>query len=205
MKWFRRSESNESPKSFNPLSLFGGGKEPAAPQGSGEESGPNPAAGGEPSPQPTEEKASSPAPASKQPSETPPESAQNQDETRKPEGAAAGAEPAPPQQKELTPEQKKLQESVTEVLKTVYDPEIPVNIHDLGLIYGIDVDENNHVHIRMTLTAPNCPAAQTLPSEVQFKAEQVDGVKSAEVDITFDPPWSPEKMSDSAKLALNIM
>jgi len=177
MKWFRRSESNESPKSFNPLSLFGGGKEPAAPQGSGEESGPNPAAGGEPSPQPTEEKPSSPAP----------------------------AEPAPPQQKELAPEQKKLQESVTEVLKTVYDPEIPVNIHDLGLIYGIDVDESSHVHIRMTLTAPNCPAAQTLPSEVQFKAEQVDGVKSAEVDITFDPPWSPEKMSDSAKLALNIM
>jgi FeS assembly SUF system protein len=100
---------------------------------------------------------------------------------------------------------KQLEEKVAEVLKTCYDPEIPVNIYELGLIYGVDVKPEGDVLITMTLTAPNCPAAQSLPAEVKAKAESVAGVKSAEVEIVFDPPWTPQKMTDSAKLVLNIL
>jgi FeS assembly SUF system protein len=98
-----------------------------------------------------------------------------------------------------------LEEQVVTVLKDIYDPEIPVNIYELGLIYGVDAPPDGNVKIKMTLTAPNCPAAQSLPAEVKDKSEAVDGVNSADVEVTFDPPWKPELMSDAAKLALNIL
>jgi FeS assembly SUF system protein len=94
---------------------------------------------------------------------------------------------------------------IIDVIKTCYDPEIPVNIFELGLIYDIKVDAEDHAHVKMTLTAPNCPAAQSLPSEVKHKIEAMDEIKSASVEIVFDPPWNPNKMSDSAKLVLNIL
>ena len=102
-------------------------------------------------------------------------------------------------------ETKTLNEKVIETLKTVYDPEIPVNIYELGLIYDIRIEHARKVHIKMTLTSPNCPAAQSLPGEVKRKTKLVEGVTDAHVEITFDPPWTPENMNDSAKLILNIL
>lgn len=100
---------------------------------------------------------------------------------------------------------EEIEAGIVDALRTVYDPEIPVNIYELGLIYGVDVKPEGDVLITMTLTAPNCPAAQSLPAEVKAKAEGVEGVKSAEVEIVFDPPWTPQRMTDSAKLVLNIL
>lgn len=102
-------------------------------------------------------------------------------------------------------EKKELEEEIVEAIQTCYDPEIPVDIYKLGLIYGIDVGDDGDVKIRMTLTSPNCPAAQSLPEEVKRKTAEVEGVQSAEVEIVFDPPWTPEKMDDAAKLVLNIL
>ena len=97
-----------------------------------------------------------------------------------------------------------VQEKIVAALKTCFDPEIPVNIHELGLIYGIDVQESGDVEIRMTLTSPACPVAGTLPPEVQAKVAGVPGVKSAKVDVVWDPPWSPERMSEAAKVQLGM-
>lgn len=97
---------------------------------------------------------------------------------------------------------QELQEKIIEQLRTVYDPEIPVNIYDLGLIYNIDVDPSGAVAVRMTLTAPACPAAEMLPPEVESKIKSIEGVTSAKVEVVWDPPWSPEKMSEAAKLQL---
>jgi FeS assembly SUF system protein len=94
---------------------------------------------------------------------------------------------------------------IIDVIKTCYDPEIPVNIYELGLIYGVNVNDEGHAHVTMTLTAPNCPAAQSLPNEVKFKVEAMDEIKSANVEIVFDPTWTPNRMSDAAKLTLNIL
>jgi FeS assembly SUF system protein len=106
----------------------------------------------------------------------------------------------------MSEEQKQaLEAEITAALETVYDPEIPVDIYKMGLIYGIDISDAADVKIRMTLTSPNCPAAQSLPEEVRSKAAAIEGVNSAEVDIVFDPPWTPEKMDDAAKLTLNIL
>lgn len=104
-----------------------------------------------------------------------------------------------------TEEKDELREEVIAALQDVYDPEIPVDIYKLGLIYDVDVADDADVKIRMTLTTPNCPAAQSLPQEVKTKSEEVEGVNSAEVEVVFDPPWSPEKMDDAAKLTLNIL
>jgi FeS assembly SUF system protein len=93
-----------------------------------------------------------------------------------------------------------LESQVVEVLRTVYDPEIPVNIYDLGLVYGVDVKPTGDVHIRMTLTSPACPVAESLPPEVKSRVEVIPAVNQAEVEIVWDPPWSPEKMSEAAKL-----
>lgn len=93
---------------------------------------------------------------------------------------------------------------VIEALATVYDPEIPVNIYELGLIYDIIVDANAVVGIRMTLTAPACPAAQTLPVEVEHKIRRIPGVADVKVDVVWDPPWDRDRMSDAAKMALGI-
>ena len=98
-----------------------------------------------------------------------------------------------------------LGENVVKVLKTIYDPEIPVDIYELGLIYDVMVNEDNEVKILMTLTSPNCPVAESLPKEVEDKTASIAGVKSAEVEITFDPPWSKDLMSEEAKLELGML
>ncbi len=94
---------------------------------------------------------------------------------------------------------------IVEVLKSIYDPEIPVDIYELGLIYDVMVSENNDVKILMTLTSPNCPVAETLPVEIEEKVKTIEEVKSAEVEITFDPMWTQDMMSDEAKLELGFL
>jgi FeS assembly SUF system protein len=98
-----------------------------------------------------------------------------------------------------------LGEKIVGVLKTIYDPEIPVDIYELGLIYDVFVNEDYDVKILMTLTTPNCPVAETLPLEVEEKIKSLDAVKSAVVEITFDPPWTHELMSEEAKLELGML
>lgn len=97
-----------------------------------------------------------------------------------------------------------LQARIVDVIKTCYDPEIPVNIYELGLIYEVLVNEASGVTIKMTLTSPACPAAGSLPPEVQRKVRDVPGVTDAKVDIVWDPPWTPERMSEAARLQLGI-
>jgi len=97
-----------------------------------------------------------------------------------------------------------MQEEIVAVLRTCFDPEVPVNIYELGLIYGIDVEDSGAVAIRMTLTSPACPVAGTLPPEVQAKVQRIPGVKSARVEIVWDPPWTPERMSEAAKVELGL-
>ena len=96
-------------------------------------------------------------------------------------------------------------EAVIEKLKTVYDPEIPVDIYELGLIYNVKIDEGGATTIRMTLTTPMCPAAEELPPEVESKTREVEGVTSVTLDLVWDPPWSPDKMSEAAKLELGML
>ena len=98
-----------------------------------------------------------------------------------------------------------LGEKIVNVLKTIYDPEIPVDIYELGLIYDVFVSEDLEVKILMTLTTPNCPLAETLPLEVEDKVKSLKIVKDAEVEITFDPPWTQELMSEEAKLELGML
>lgn len=105
----------------------------------------------------------------------------------------------------LSPKQRAVRDRVIEALKTVYDPEIPVNIFDLGLIYAIDVAETGAVHVRMTLTAPGCPVAGTLPGEIQRKIAAAEGVTSADVELVWDPPWSKDRMSEAALLELGLL
>ncbi len=116
--------------------------------------------------------------------------------------------PLPPKEPEYPPDAS-LEEKVVAVLKTCYDPEIPVDIYQLGLIYKVFAprtpDDTDKVKVLMTLTAPNCPAAQTLPAEAKYKIERLDEVADAEIEITFDPPWTPEKMSEEARLVLNLV
>ena len=98
-----------------------------------------------------------------------------------------------------------LEAQIVDALRTVYDPEIPVNIYEIGLIYNIDIDAANSVNIRMTLTSPACPAAGTLPGEVEDKVRQVEGIRDVKVDIVWDPAWTPAMMSESAKLQLGML
>ena len=98
-----------------------------------------------------------------------------------------------------------LGERVIDALRTVYDPEIPVNIFELGLIYKVDIDDDHHVSIEMTLTSPACPVAGTLPDEVRDKAEAVEGVAGASVEVVWDPPWHPGMMTEEAQLELGMM
>ena len=97
-----------------------------------------------------------------------------------------------------------LQAAIVETLKTIYDPEIPVDIYELGLIYRVDVNDDRDVVVDMTLTAPGCPVAGEMPGWVQDAVMKVEGVCSAHANLVFDPPWDPSKMSDGAKLALNM-
>ncbi|OBV10814.1 SUF system Fe-S cluster assembly protein [Erythrobacter dokdonensis] len=98
-----------------------------------------------------------------------------------------------------------LQAEVIEALREIYDPEIPVNIYDLGLIYGVEVDENSDATVTMTLTTPHCPVAETMPGEVELRVTSVPGIRDAEVVLVWDPPWGPHKMSDEARLELGML
>ena len=97
-----------------------------------------------------------------------------------------------------------VKDKIVETLKTVFDPEIPVNIYELGLIYNLDVDDSGVVAIKMTLTSPMCPVAGTLPPEVETKVRQVAGVTACKVDLVWEPPWDPSKMTEAARLQLNM-
>ena len=98
-----------------------------------------------------------------------------------------------------------LYESVITALREIYDPEIPVNIYDLGLIYGVEIDDQAHAMVSMTLTTPHCPVAESMPAEVELRVCAVPGVRDAEVNLVWDPPWDPGKMSDEAKLELGML
>ena len=122
------------------------------------------------------------------------------DQLRK-EVAETGGGSAAPQ----APRQREIEIKVLGVLRTIYDPEIPVNIYDLGLIYEVKVDETDAVYVKMTLTAPACPVAGSLPGEVEAKIEGLPEVRTAEVDLVWDPPWSKDRMSESAMLDLGFL
>jgi FeS assembly SUF system protein len=98
-----------------------------------------------------------------------------------------------------------LYEAVIEALKDIYDPEIPVNIYDLGLIYDVEVTPEHHARIKMTLTTPHCPVAESMPGEVELRVGSVPGIGDAEVELVWDPPWDPQKMSDEARLELGML
>ena len=102
-------------------------------------------------------------------------------------------------------DQAQIEQQVVEALRQVYDPEIPVNIHELGLIYGVEVSPAGAVAIRMTLTAAGCPAAQSLPEAVERRARAVPGVTDVHVEVTFDPPWDQSRMSEAARLQLGLL
>jgi FeS assembly SUF system protein len=102
-------------------------------------------------------------------------------------------------------EKAQLESKVIEALETCYDPEIPANIYELGLVYRIEVGEEGDVRMQMTLTTPHCPVATSLPGEVQSKVNEIAGVKSVNVEVVWDPPWDPSKMSDTAKLQLGML
>lgn len=101
-------------------------------------------------------------------------------------------------------EPAQVKDAIVQVLKTVYDPEIPVDIYELGLIYEVDVRSENNVYVKMTLTSPMCPVAEILPPEVEEKVRGVPGVASVELELVWDPPWNPDMMSEAAKLELNF-
>jgi FeS assembly SUF system protein len=100
---------------------------------------------------------------------------------------------------------QELEDKIVATLKTIYDPEIPVDIYELGLIYEVKIDASNEVVIDMTLTSPNCPVAETMPKEVEDKVASIDGVTAAKVNIVFDPPWDKDMMSEEAKLELGFL
>ena len=129
-------------------------------------------------------------------------------EDRPVETAAASAQPAdaePKPELDIPPEEiERITHDVIEALKTVFDPEIPVDIYELGLIYQVDLEPDNILKVEMTLTAPGCPVAGEMPGWVRDACETVNGVDRADVTLTFDPPWSPDRMSDEAKLTLNM-
>ena len=98
-----------------------------------------------------------------------------------------------------------LYEAVIEALKDIYDPEIPVNIYDLGLIYDVEITPEHHAKVKMTLTTPHCPVAESMPGEVELRVGAVPGIGDAEVELVWDPPWDPQKMTDEAKLELGML
>ncbi len=105
---------------------------------------------------------------------------------------------------DLAIQKKELEEKIIEQLKSVYDPEIPINIYEIGLIYEIHVEDDFSVKIVMTLTTPNCPVAESLPEEVRQRVLMVEGVKSLDLELTFEPPWTMEMLTDEARLELGI-
>ena len=107
--------------------------------------------------------------------------------------------------RDAAPSPEQIKSDVISVLRTVYDPEVPVNIFDMGLIYEVDVEDDLSVYVKMTLTSPMCPVAETLPPEVEAKARGVAGVIDVRLDLVWDPPWNPGMMSEAARLELNMM
>jgi FeS assembly SUF system protein len=116
----------------------------------------------------------------------------------------APLENAPPTSAEARGAEPSIEDAIVEALKTVYDPEIPVNIYEMGLIYDLNVELGGRVQIKMTLTSPGCPVAGTLPGEVKDKVESVAGVAGAEVEVVWDPVWNPSMMSEAARLQLGM-
>ena len=112
---------------------------------------------------------------------------------------------SPPQSALPKAELDRITDDLVTQFKTVFDPEIPVDIYELGLIYKVDINDDRHVDVEMTLTAPGCPVAGEMPGWVEAAARRVDGVKSVNVNLVFDPPWTPARMSDEAKLELNML
>jgi len=108
-------------------------------------------------------------------------------------------------EKTVDQEQVALKDTIAEAIKTVYDPEIPVDVFELGLIYEINVYPVNNVFVLMTLTSPSCPAAESIPNEIEQKIRNIEGVNEVNVEITFDPPYSPDMMSEAAKLELGFL
>ncbi len=112
---------------------------------------------------------------------------------------------SPPQSALSQAELDRITDDLVTQFKTVYDPEIPVDIYELGLIYKVDINDDRHVDVEMTLTAPGCPVAGEMPGWVEAAARRVEGVQSVNVNLVFDPPWTPARMSDEAKLELNML
>jgi FeS assembly SUF system protein len=119
--------------------------------------------------------------------------------------AILAEEPSERTERDRLAEVGQLGEKIVDALKTVYDPEIPVNIYELGLIYKVDVEDDNKVLVEMTLTSPHCPVAESLPSEVEHRVDAVEGVNGCEVKIVWDPPWHPSMMTEEAQLELGMI
>ena len=117
---------------------------------------------------------------------------------------APSPQPETPAEPAAAPSREQIETDVVAQLKTVYDPEIPVDIYELGLVYAIDVDDQGHVELRMTLASPMCPVAGSLPPEVEAKVAQVPGVSSSRVEVVWEPPWNPSMMSEAARLELGF-
>jgi FeS assembly SUF system protein len=115
------------------------------------------------------------------------------------------AQKAPPAEATPVAPGGDLYEAVIEALKEIYDPEIPVNIYDLGLIYDVEITPEHHAMVKMTLTTPHCPVAESMPGEVELRVGSVPGIGHAEVELVWDPPWDPQKMTDEAKLELGML
>jgi FeS assembly SUF system protein len=126
------------------------------------------------------------------------------DETKADPGGSAPADTAEQPSTIPADEMARLTDEIVEALKTVYDPEIPADIYELGLIYKVDIDDDRMVKIDMTLTTPNCPSAAELPMQVENAVTSVAGVREAKVSIVWDPPWDPSRMSDEARTVLNM-
>jgi FeS assembly SUF system protein len=126
------------------------------------------------------------------------------DDTNQPSAGAAPADTAERASNIPFDEMTRLTNQIVDALKTVYDPEIPSDIYELGLIYKVDIDDDRMVHIDMTLTTPNCPSAAELPAQVENAVAGVAGVREAKVNIVWDPPWDPSRMSDEARTTLNM-
>jgi FeS assembly SUF system protein len=118
--------------------------------------------------------------------------------------ADAPKEPPAPEMEQPEVNRAEIEEAAIEALRTVFDPEIPVNIYELGLVYAIDVGRTGDVVVRMTLTSPGCPVAVSLPIEVESKVQMIPGVTSTKVELVWDPPWGPEKMTEAARLQLGF-
>ena len=126
-------------------------------------------------------------------------------QTDRPGAAESPATPAPAEFTRDPLNTLRFTPQIVEALSKVYDPEIPVNIYELGLVYDIDVDADANVHVRMTLTAPACPSAQTIPLDAERRIREIADLKDVKVDVVWDPPWTKDRMSDAAKLTLGML